>query len=93
MILNINPIVLVNCKNKPGWSLCNERFLRLRDPQPQRYQLCTGHVQSTALLLRRLCPVLETETKPLLFLPLLVVFGDAGKWKKERKKRLSPQIC
>ena len=42
MILNINPIVLVNCKNKPGWSLCNERFLRLRDPQPQRCQPCTG---------------------------------------------------
>ena len=86
MILNINPIVLVNCKNKPGWSLCNERFTKTqRPPASEVPAVSRGMCRVLLLLLRRLCRVLETETQALLFLPLLVVFGDAGKWKKEKK--------
>ena len=86
MILNINPIVLVNCKNKPGWSLCNERFTKTqRPPASEVPAVRRGMCRVLFLLLRRLCRVLETETQALLFLPLLVVLGDAGKWKKEKK--------
>lgn len=93
VILNINPIVLVNCKNKPGWSLCNERFTKTeRPPASEVPAVHRDMCRPLLLLLRRLCPVLEPETQALLFLPLLVVFGDAGKRKKERKKGFCPKF-
>ena len=64
-----------------------------RPPASEVPAVHRGMCRALLLLLRRLCPVLETETKALLFLPLLVVFGDAGKWKKERKKGFCPKFA